>query len=380
MNRRKGIGKAALVASVMIGVLGAILLSVLARAWSRGERQAVWHSSIAFVSTRHDPSADPSVDLMRTWLASEIYLMNGDGTNPRRLTENTYADGFPALSPNGSRIVFDSNRRRGAGEPFNTSDLFVMNADGAGQMPLTRGSSATWSPDGKRIAFHASASGKGQPIKSDPGAATSDSDLFVLNVDDFLNHRARPKNITNSLEAIDDDPDWSPKGQKIVFTSHAVADSPTDSRTAEIYEIDADGTGKPVRLTHNAEEERAATWSPDGKRILFMCRRGAPAEGGVLPTFELCVMNADGSDMRRLTNNTVPDLSPRWSPDGLQIVFHRPVGGRGQFQLFMMNANGSGEKQLTFSRVSTRLRIGVRSVTGAQPSKVMKGSRLSPYN
>jgi TolB protein len=346
MNWRKGI--AALVASVIIGVMGAALFSAWARPRNRVEGQAVRRSSIAFVSTRHDPSTDPAVDLMRTWLASEIYVMNGDGTNPRRLTENTYADGFPALSPNGSRIVFDSNRLRGAGEPFNTSDLFVVNADGTGEMPLTRGSSATWSPDGKRIAFHASASGKGQPIKSDPGAATNDSDLFVLDVDDSLNHRGRPKNITNSPEAIDDDPDWSVKGQKIVFTSHAITDNPTDSRTAEIYEIDADGTGKPVRLTHNAEEERAATWSPDGKRILFMCRRGPAAEGGVLPTFELCVMNADGSDIRRLTNNKVPDLSPRWSPDGLQIVFHRPVGGRGQFQLFVMNADGTGEKQLTF--------------------------------
>src|SRR5260370_11066768 len=72
---------------------------------------------------------------MRAWLAAEIYLMDGDGTNLRRLTENTYADGFPSLSPDGTRIVFDSNRLRAEGEPFNTSDLFVMNADGTGQNP-----------------------------------------------------------------------------------------------------------------------------------------------------------------------------------------------------------------------------------------------------
>ena len=68
----------------------------------------------------------------------------------------------------------------------NISDLFVMETDGSGQTLLTRGSSATWSPDGKEIAFHASASYyasggqvSGCPIRTDPGSATSDSDIFV---------------------------------------------------------------------------------------------------------------------------------------------------------------------------------------------------------
>ena len=49
----------------------------------------------------------------------------------------------------------------------------------------------------------------------------------------------------------------------------------------------------------------------------------------------------------RLTDNTLGDLTPSWSPDGKQIVFHRRVGWRGQFQLFMINADGTGERQLT---------------------------------
>ncbi len=345
MNRRNEIENTALAASMIIGVSGAGLLGACARTLSRGEMQASMRSTIAFVSTRHDPAADPAVNPQRALLAGEIYLMNGDGTNPRRLTENTYYDGFPALSPDGSRIVFDSNRLRAAGdgeaEPFNTSDLFVMNTDGTGQTPLIRGSSATWSPDSKSIAFHASASGKGRPIKPDPGAATSDNDIFVLNVGEFLRNGARPKNITNSPAAIDDDPDWSPDGQKIVFTSHAVTDNPVNSATAEIYVINSDGTGKPTRLTNNTEEERAPAWSPDGKRIVFSCRRGGP-------DFEICVMNADGTGQVQLTDNDVPDLTSSWSPDGKKIVFHRRVGGRGQLQLFLMNADGTGEVQLTF--------------------------------
>ena len=64
--------------------------------------------------------------------------------------------------------------------------------------------------------------------------------------------------------AIDDDPDWSPNGRKILFTSHAVTDNTDNHFTAEIYVVNPDGKGKPVRLTNNSEEERAPSWSPDG--------------------------------------------------------------------------------------------------------------------
>ena len=321
----------ALAASVVLGVSGVALFH---------EQQTGLRSTIAFVSTRHDPAADPAVDPQRAWLAAEIYLMDGAGTNPRRVTENAAFDCFPSLAPDGTRIVFDSNRLRAEGEAFNTSYLFVMQADGTGQTPLVRGSSASWSPDGKQIAFHASASGTGRPINALPGAATTDADVFVMNVDDVLKKGTPPRNITNNPAAIDDDPDWSPDGRTIVYTSHAVTDSTDDHATAEIYVTVADGTGQRTRLTNNAEEERAAAWSPDGTRLVFMCRRGGA-------DFEICVMNADGTGQVQLTDNTIGDLTPSWSPDGGKIVFHRRVGGRGQFQLIVITADGTGEKQLT---------------------------------
>ncbi|HKS04901.1 MAG TPA: hypothetical protein VJR92_01190 [Gemmatimonadaceae bacterium] len=311
-----------------------------ARIQTRTELQSERLSTIAFVSTRHDPTGDP-------WSVTDIYLMDGDGTHVRRVTTTIGADGFPSLSPDGAQILFESNRLRTNAEPANTSDIFLMKADGTAQIHLARGSSATWSPDGKKIAFHASASGTGTPIKVDPGAATTDSDIFLASIDDLRTNNAKPKNITNSPTVIDDDPDWSPDGKRIVFTNHASTDDPLNSVTAEVFVIDADGNGSPVRLTNNAEEERAPAWSPDGKRILFQCRKGAPAPGRAVATFELCVMNADGTGMTRLTTNTVPELTPSWSPDGRQIVFHRPVGGGAQFQLFLINADGSAEKQLT---------------------------------
>lgn len=310
----------------------AVALSLVSSVAAKGDFDLA--STIAFTSTRDDP-ANPQ-------LGAEIYLIDPDGQNPRRLTFNHDGDAFPALSPDGKKLVFDSNRNRGPGEPLNTSDLFLMNADGAadgGEPPLlTRGSSATWSPDSKNIAFHASASGSGLPIKPDPGGATSDSDIFVVNVDDVLSDAEQPRNVTNSPAAIDDDPDWAPDGQRLAFTSHDASDDPGNSTSAEIYTLDPDGTGAPEPLTDNSEEERGPTWSPDGTRIAFACRRGGP-------DFEICTMNADGNDQAQLTNNAAPDLTPTWSPDGSEIAFHRPVAGR--FQLFKMNANGTGVQQLT---------------------------------
>jgi TolB protein len=296
-------------------------------------------STIAFVSTRDDP-ANP-------FLGAEIYLMAENGENQRRITANADGDGLPVLSPDGKTIVFDSNRLRAEGEPLNTSDLFLMNTDGTEQAWLTRGSSATWSPDGKSVAFHRSASGTGLPIKPDPGAATFDSDIFVANVDDVLAGVAGPRNLTNSPAAIDDDADWSPDGERIAFTSHDVNDNHMNSVTAEIYVMNADGSGgPPVRLTNNVEEERAPAWSPDGSRIAFMCRRGGS-------DFEICVMNADGTDQVQLTDNTVLDATVSWSPDGGQLAFSRMVAA-GRQQVFRMNVDGTGETQLT-SEAGTNL-------------------------
>src|SRR5262245_54296489 len=309
-------------------VIALVFVSCLA-GWREGlsKSEFALESTIAFTSTRDDLTT------------AEIYLMSPDGTNVRRLTENTGGNAFAALSPDGKKIVFDSNRNRAEGEPVNTSDLFVMNTKGEEQMFLIRGSSATWSPDSKNVVFHASASGTGLPIKPDPGAATTDSDIFVANVDDLLAGVAGPINLTNNPEAIDDDPDWTPDGRQIVFTSHPVFDDPQRSNLAEVYVINVDGTGL-TRLTFNAEEERAPSWSPDGSRIVYMCRIG-----GGTADFEICSMNADGSDRRQLTDNTVLDATATFAPDGQQILFHRPAAGR--LQLWLMNADGAAQAQLT---------------------------------
>jgi TolB protein len=313
-------------------------------------------STIAFTSNRDNVTNPPQLG------AAEIYLMNPDGTNVQRVTENTDGDAFPAFSPDGKWIVFDSNRNNAlelpSQIPLNIGDLFLMNTKGNGQRLLTRGDSASWSPDGKYIAFHRSASGlacpvsapptfpgiPGCPIKTDPGAATWDSDIFIASVGDLLDNVGEPINITNSAD-IDDDPDWSPDGLHIAFTSHHVDDNQQNSVTAEIYVLNLE-TGERKQLTDNQEEERAPAWSPDGKRIAYMCRKG------INGTFEICVMNADGSNQVRLTNNLVFDGTPSWSLDGLQGVFQRAVKppgipGPNPNQLWIMNMQDGTEELLT---------------------------------
>jgi TolB protein len=328
-------------------------------------------STVAFSSNRDNLT----LDVRHPTLRFEVYLMNpvevrADRSNVRRLTYNSDGDGFAVLPPDGKKIVFDSNRNRpelgsipcpvapgGTDDPsYFVSDLFLMGTDGSEQTLLRRGgSSATWSPDSKSIAFHASASGAGCPSRSDPGAAATDSDIFVANVDDLLAGVEQPRNITNTPDKIDDDADWSATG-RIVYTAHLVGDDITNplnpqgavSNSAELYLVDADGSDR-VRLTENTFEERAPAWSPNGDKIVYSCRIG-----GGFADFEICVIDAAGTHTVQLTDNSLADLTASFSPDGQQIVFQRPVPGQGN-QLFTMrptlNQDGTlpTATQLTFA-------------------------------
>jgi TolB protein len=291
---------------------------------------------IAFTSTRDHVNSGLTPALLGGELYLTEYATDDEGrlvdlTTAERLTDNDSFDGFGTLSPDGKKLVFDSTRDTGS---LNRSDLFLMmmHADGSRDPELKLvpgGTSASWSPDSKHIVFHASASGTGTPRLPIPGSATADSDLFVANVDDLLAGVAVPRNLTkNGADLIEDDADWSPDGEKIVYVRHP---------ERELFVLNADGSSEsPIQLTNNREEERGPAWSPDGTKIAFACRTGTG-------NAEICVMNADGTAVQQLTNNLVADLTPTWSLDGRQILFHRlvnfRVGGvlRGAQQLFVLD-------------------------------------------
>ena len=100
---------------------------------------------------------------------SDIYAMNSDGSDMTRLTDNDRANGAPAWSPDGRRIVFSSSRGHGR------SGVFVMNPDGSEITGVANGGAPVWSPDGRRIAF-ADYPGSGDIIEGD-------TEIYAINAD-----------------------------------------------------------------------------------------------------------------------------------------------------------------------------------------------------
>ena len=116
---------------------------------------------------------------------------------------------------------------------------------------------------------------------------------------------------------------------KIVFAAEGVGGS------FDLFVMNADGSGL-RNLTRHAGSDMSPSWSPDGRQIVFQTDRDGNQE--------ISVMNADGSGLRNLTRNPGPDRDPAWSPDGRQIAFYsRRDEGIG---VFVMNTDGSGVRLL----------------------------------
>lgn len=204
----------------------------------------------------------------------DIYVMNSDGSNRIQLTNNDAGDFHPTWSPDGTRIAFYSDRTGNA-------EIYVMNSDGSEQTNLsnsaaTEDGSPAWSPDGTRIAFD-----------SYDG---SDGRIYVMQADG-----SQQADLGSGWQ-----PSWSPDGEWLAFKSYA-ADRAND-RT-NIYKMRPTGAER-TRLTEQAGNNGASTWSPDGTDIVFTTDR----DGGN----DIYVIQADGSNPRKLTDNAASDQNPDW--------------------------------------------------------------------
>jgi Tol biopolymer transport system component len=130
-------------------------------------------------------------------------------------------------------------------------------------------------------------------------------------------------------------PSWSQDGRRLVFEGGAGPDN-------ELFVVNADGTDS-RRIRHPGIDDFEPSWSPDGRRIAFTSRPNIRA------AFEIYVVNANGLGRHRLTRNYMRDDSPAWSPDGTRIAFER-VGSRGG--IYSIRPNGRGLRWLTRARDS----------------------------
>ena len=124
------------------------------------------------------------------------------------------------------------------------------------------------------------------------------------------------------------EPAWSPDGTKLAFASRR-------SGNFDIYVVGADGTGL-RRLTSAKADESSPTWSPDGTRLAY--QRGTPPD--------LYVMNADGSDQHLLAKLESEEHEPAWSPDGTWIAYQLRRAGTPLAEIHLLRANGSGGRRL----------------------------------
>ncbi len=205
----------------------------------------------------------------------EIYVMDADGAHQRRLTDTPEDEGVPAWSPDGEKIAYVT-------DPINDSQIHLMNADGSGQESLVDGNWPTWSPDSKRICYTVYPTGAEQ--------------LAVINVDGTGNQRLTGRFLATGPNS---EAAWSPDGKKIAFVS--------GKNDENIYVMNSDGTER-TRLTDDVpgNDHWPPTWSPDSSRIAFTS--DGPRGG------EIYVMNSDGTGLTKLTDDPAYDAFPAWRP------------------------------------------------------------------
>lgn len=236
-----------------------------------------------------------------------IYVMNSDGSNQTRLTSDRLITGEPAWSPDSKKIAFVSYRD-------GDQEIYVMDADGGNQTQLTNNDCSdngpVWSPDGSKIAF-------ASRRKYDDGGI--DEGIYIMN-SDGSNQNRLTKHLGDNWG-----PAWSPNGEKIAFSSYR------DNKYA-IYVMNADGSNQ-VRLSDKARGDSQPSWSPNGSEIAFSSYRDG--------NWEIYIMNSDGTNQMRLTSNSGKNMHPDWSPDGKKIAFWAT-----RDEVWVMNADGSNQKKL----------------------------------
>lgn len=255
-------------------------------------KPGISQSSIAFTSDRSGHK--------------EIWVMDYDGQNQRRITGHRSTSMSPAWSPNGDALAYTSFFNGPPG-------IYVADMASNRKRPIvTSGSmntTPTFSPDGGRVAYASSVNGN--------------VEIFTID-----RNGGSPRRLTHS-NAIDTNPAWSPRGGEIAFTS-------SRGGNPHIYLMDAEGANQ-RRLTFEGDYNDGVSWSPEGDLIVYTSRRGG--------RFQIAVTNVVTLATRVLSVGAGENEAPTFSPDGRKIAFSSKRGGRKQ--IYVMDIDGSNVRQVT---------------------------------
>ena len=214
-----------------------------------------------------------------------------------QLTRDTANDVEPVYSHDGTKIVFSSGRDNAGG----VNEIWLMDADGSNERKLVDWPEsyewgATWSPDDQWIIF----------------TTTKDFnyELYVVPADGS----AEPINLTQA-ESLESYPDWSPDGRWLAFVSDRGGNwdiwkmDVEACLQARLAEEEDPAACEATQLTaDNEDDDFFPRWSPDGERIAFESRRFASRD--------IYIMDADGGNVTRLTEDVARDSTPIWANDG----------------------------------------------------------------
>ncbi len=267
------------------------------------------------------------------------------------------AEGY--FSADGTKIIYQSTHG-----DVKCDQIFTMNIDGSGQRMISTGKGRTtcsfFFPDGKKILYASTHLANSEcPPRPDYSkgyvwGVYAGYDIFTANPDG-----TDLKQLT-SAPGYDAEATISQNGKKITFTSVRNGD-------LDIYTMDADGTHV-KQLTHELGYDGGPTFSPDGKWIVYRAYhpkteaeiadyKGLLAQNLIRPTsLEIWIMKSDGSHKKQITNLGAASFGPAFTADGKKIIFSsnydpvtHAIGGEGNFELWMMNLDGSGLERITYS-------------------------------
>ena len=260
-------------------------------------------------------------------------------TGAKRLTAGLADSGWPAWSPDGTKIAFDSSRGDlDHRDSTAINDVFTMSPDGSDVTKLTdsvgASADAAWSPDGSLIAFDA-----------DRGDRSSKQGIYTMRSDG--SGLRRVTTLPSGYE-YDLAPRFSPDGTRLVFIRYRGKECSQPFCPSEhpaLFIVGVDGTGL-RRLTSFTIHPGDADWSPDGKRIVFEAYPTGPYA-------DIYVISANGRNLRNLTRDQAGQADPVWSPDGTKILFldNRRVQGKGRTGLATMRLDGSRRSFISTANV-----------------------------